>query len=220
MTRAPRHRFHTVAYGSYAHPLALVNTLAYGKRMKASIDRDTWVSAALLKLRDHGVEAVKVEVLARELGVTKGSFYWHFGDRSALLDAMLERWEREGTLDVITRFDQPVGDDDGEEQDSAARLRRIAAGGFGADTRLERSVRAWAIHDERALAVMARVDRSRIRFIAKLFRQHGLARAASDARARMLYTSYVGEQQIAVPLAAKRRVGSALAALEALLRVE
>jgi hypothetical protein len=63
-------------------------------------------------------------------------------------------------------------------------------------------------------------DRSRIRFIAKLFRQHGLARAASDARARMLYTSYVGEQQIAVPLAAKRRVGSALAALEALLRVE
>ncbi len=62
--------------------------------------RETWVRAAMQTLADAGLDGVKVETLARELGVTKGSFYWHFKDRRALLDAMLESW-RDGRIEDI-----------------------------------------------------------------------------------------------------------------------
>src|ERR671916_708238 len=67
-----------------------------------ALQAEDWVEAARTAMAEGGIEAVAVEPLARRLGVTKGSFYWHFKDRRALLEAMLGRWERESTEAVIS----------------------------------------------------------------------------------------------------------------------
>lgn len=59
----------------------------------SSLGREAWIAAGLAALSSGGVEAVRVEVLARALHVTKGSFYWHFADRRELLDAIVAHWE-------------------------------------------------------------------------------------------------------------------------------
>src|ERR1041385_3058034 len=62
------------------------------------LDKNQWLRATRLALLTGGPDAVRVEPLARELGVTKGSFYWHFGDRADLLEALLVEWEEETAL--------------------------------------------------------------------------------------------------------------------------
>src|ERR671934_2749006 len=73
---------------------------------KPRLSRERWIEAALDALADGGVAAVAVEPLAVRLGVTKGSFYWHFRDRDQLLAAALKEWERTGTEELIKRLDQ------------------------------------------------------------------------------------------------------------------
>src|ERR671922_6013 len=70
------------------------------------LSRERWIAAALDALADGGMAAVAVEPLAARLGVTKGSFYWHFRDRDELLTAALQEWERTGTEELIKRLDQ------------------------------------------------------------------------------------------------------------------
>src|SRR5436309_10975695 len=87
---------------------------------------EDWASAALAAIGSGGLAAVAVEPLATRLGTTKGSFYWHFANRDALLTAALERWERTGTEDVIAYVEaQPTG---------PARLRALIAGAVGTRT--------------------------------------------------------------------------------------
>ena len=74
--------------------------------------RSTWIEAGLRALAAGGPDAVRIEPLAQVLGVTRGGFYWHFADRRALLDEMLDTWERATTEEVV-------------EQAVAERLRRI-----------------------------------------------------------------------------------------------
>ena len=87
--------------------------MGMGKRLSA----DDWAVAALGALAGGGLSAVAVEPLAARLGATKGSFYWHFAGREALVAATLERWERTATEDVIAAI--------GVEPDLAARLRLL-----------------------------------------------------------------------------------------------
>jgi AcrR family transcriptional regulator len=178
--------------------------------MTRTAGADAWVRAGLRQLARSGIETVKVEALARALGVTKGSFYWHFADRAALLAGMLATWEQRGTLDVIMATEASGGT-------PADQLRALVARAFGAPAVEERALRAWAAHDPRAAQVLARVDRLRLRYIAQRMRAHGLPAAAAEARSRMLYAAYVGEQQLAGELPPRRRVALALAALDILL---
>src|SRR3954467_13726050 len=82
--------------------------------------RSSWIDEGLRALAAAGPDAVRVEPLARALGVTKGGFYWHFDDRRALLDEMLDAWERRFVDDVIARVDATRGD-------AKAKLRRLSA---------------------------------------------------------------------------------------------
>src|SRR3954453_8612881 len=97
-----------------AVPYGSVWSMTVGKR--ASLTSDDWTRAALEALARGGLAAVAVEPLAKELGATKGSFYWHFADRSALLEAALDLWERRDTDRVIAAVDD-------ETHDVATRLR-------------------------------------------------------------------------------------------------
>jgi len=169
-----------------------------------------WTDMALQVLAEQGIEAVRVEPLARALGVTKGSFYWHFSDRRDLLDSLLLQWERLATLNVIEAVELACDEPD-------ERLRELTRRVFRHGGPLDRAVRAWASHDQEAADVVERVDTRRYAFVRGLLEAHGFAPSTAAMRARLLYTSLIGEQHTSLTLSRKRRVEWALANLEVLL---
>lgn len=149
-----------------------------------------WADAALAVIGEGGLAAVAVEPLARRLGVTKGSFYWHFANRAALIDAALQRWERLHTEAVIRLMEG--------ETDPADRLRRLlrTVVGVSADDQIEIAMLASA--DEPAVAaVMARVTERRIAYVAELYEEIGLDAADARRRAVVAVSVYVGHLQLA-----------------------
>lgn len=146
-----------------------------------------WLDAALDVLADEGIAAVRVERLAERLGVSKGSFYWHFSDRPALLTALLGHWRKAGTDAVIEAVER-------SELRGLARLERLIDICLSprAD-RMEAALRAWSAHDTAAARVAARVDREREAFVAAELAALGVPAAAAARRARVLYLALIGE---------------------------
>jgi len=153
-----------------------------------------WVRAAGRRLAAGGIGAVAVETLARDLGVTKGSFYWHFRDRAALLAVLLADWAWHATEPLLRRLQSapPAG------QMPRARLSRLAAtvAGEGAGA-LDPAIRAWACHDPAAAQAVRGVDEARLAFIAGEFRSLGFRPAAAWTRARLFYLHLLGEHALA-----------------------
>lgn len=149
-------------------------------------DAAAWTKAALAVLAEQGVSGVRVEVLAREMGVTKGSFYWHFKDRDALLEAMLSHWRHQATLGVMERLDRT-------QEHASKRLRKLLqlpivgrASERGADVEL--AIRLWGRQDPRAKRALAEVDELRLRYIGNLLVETGLSESAARARAILAYS--------------------------------
>ncbi|HEU5032807.1 MAG TPA: TetR/AcrR family transcriptional regulator [Spirillospora sp.] len=144
-----------------------------------------WTRAALLALAEGGVGAVRVDVLARELGVTRGSFYWHFADRDALLKAALEQWEQEFTERIIKDLDQV--------ENPAERLERLVRGAFSDETvpGLHPALMAHAGHPV-VMPVLRRVTAQRIGYITAIYRELGLDPTAARRRAVIAYAAYLG----------------------------
>ena len=160
--------------------------------------RSQWLGAGLDALRKGGVGAVRVERLAAEVGVTKGSFYHHFRDRGALLEALLQFWSREMTDAEFERIQDLRGGDAGGEL--RARLLALAGDvlerGMG---RYDPPIRAWARTDRKVAAVVAQVDRRRVKALAGFFEEGGFAAAEARVRARVFYTFLLGEPQVRAP---------------------
>ncbi len=149
------------------------------------------MDAALDVLAQRGIDAVSVEPLARSLGVTKGSFYWHFRDRSALLEAMLRRWEEVSTQAVMEEVEAVPG---GAER----KLRALFAIALGsARMALETSLRLWARREPRARRAVERVDRRRMRYLQGLFEALGLEPGEARARSFLAYSTLFGDHFIA-----------------------
>jgi len=151
----------------------------------ARLDAMDWIECALRVLAERGVEGIRVEVLAKLLGVTKGSFYWHFADRAALLQAMLQEWRRRATLAIIQRYESTA-------DDAGTRLHRLLRLQF--DTRnaeigaeIELSVRLWGRHDASAAQVLQEIDELRLRYIAQLLQEAGVDPLEVHARAVLAY---------------------------------
>ena len=160
--------------------------------------RPQWLQAGLEALRKGGVGAVRVERLAGDVGVTKGSFYHHFRDRGALLEALLEFWSREMTDAEFERIETLRGGE--AEMTLRARLLALAEDvlekGMG---RYDPAIRAWARHDRKVAAAVAQVDRRRVRALTALFEEAGFAATEARARARLFYTFLLGEPQVRAP---------------------
>lgn len=154
-----------------------------------SLSQTAWVAAGLDALAQGGIDAVRVEPLATQLGVTKGSFYHHFANRRALHLAMLDAWERVGTTAIIDEIEA-------ETLEPIDRLRRLAhrtvLGGADNDV-IENGIRAWAAADEFAAAATARVDGRRLAYVQGVLRDAGLSSAVAGRRARLLYRVMIGE---------------------------
>jgi AcrR family transcriptional regulator len=155
--------------------------------------RAQWLSAGLEALRKGGVAAVRVERLAGDVGVTKGSFYHHFRDRDALLDALLEFWSREMTDAEFERIGALRG---GLAPRLVALAQDVLEKGMG---RYDPAIRAWARNDRKVAAAVAQVDRRRVRALTGLFEEEGFAPAEARSRARLFYTFLLGEPQVRAP---------------------
>ena len=159
----------------------------------ARLSADDWAQAALDLIAEQGVAAVAVEPLARRLGVTKGSFYWHFPSRDALLQAALERWETVEQEEVFGQL--------GSVADPAARLRalfQLVAHEY--KSHVIYSGLLNALDHPIVQPVIGRVSQRRLDFLTASFRQAGLNRVDAQHRARLAYAAYVGFLQLNLQL--------------------
>jgi AcrR family transcriptional regulator len=169
------------------------------KTLDLKLSRRDWIKAGLIVLAESGVEAVRVEPLAKRMKVTKGSFYWHFKDRNDLLDAMLIEWVEIDTNSIIERVNQL----DADPKTKLLQLFELAIADDGlthglSDGRIENAIRAWANNDAKVAALIAQVDRQRLNYTKDLFLEIGFSEAEALVRARLAYYSLVGEFTIGV----------------------
>lgn len=159
------------------------------KHERTRLSSDDWELAALAAIAEQGVGALSVEALARQLGVTKGSFYWHFRTREALLSAALARWERYGEAEIIRPIEQMP--------DPSKRLpelfRRVA---HELQTHRVYAALLKALDHPQVVPVIARVSQRRMEFLTATYREGGLRPAQALNRARLTYAAYVGFLQL------------------------
>ena len=166
-----------------------------------SLTREAWIDFALQKLTDEGIDKVSVAALARDLKVTKGSFYWHFKDREDLLQAILDRWERTGS-DVVFREVDRVGGD-GERR--LKHMSDIIFRRYGDQLNLELALRDWGRKDPKILETIAREDERRMDYMRGLFADIYDDPKIAEAKAWLLFSLYVGEIIIAAPIKEQNR---------------
>ncbi|MCH8505935.1 MAG: TetR/AcrR family transcriptional regulator [Ectothiorhodospiraceae bacterium] len=156
---------------------------------RRTLNAEDWADAALDAIAEGGLEAVAVERLARVLGVTKGSFYWHFSNRNALLSAALERWERQQTEEVIARAEMELRPE--------ARIDRLFRGADGSK-RAGQLYLAFAADGNDPLVgpVIRRVNQRRITFMVSNYSDMGLSTDEARQRAVLSYSVYLGTLQL------------------------
>lgn len=162
--------------------------------MTEQLTADDWIKGGLKALSRSGFTALKADPLAKAMGVSRGSFYWHFADLGAFHAAVLKRW-REIAAEQIIADVEAAGDEPLE-----ALLRRS----FGARLDLERAVRNWAAFDAAAQGAVRAIDRRRIDYIATLLTMRGLGPAMAQARAQILYWIFLGFALSGTPVPAAR----------------
>ena len=170
---------------------------ALEKFERTRLTADDWEQAALDLIAQQGVNAVAVEPLARQLGVTKGSFYWHFPTREALLKGALERWEKQD-VDTLLNQVEPIAD----PRERLCELFRRT--GREAKSHVIYSALLRALDHPSVQPVMARVSQRRMDFLTRAYRQVGMNRSIAAHRARLAYAAYVGFLQLALQLGMPR----------------
>ncbi len=158
---------------------------------KAVLTPEDWVRAATQVLVDHGIDHVRVDVLAGELNVTRGSFYWHFRDREDLLRRVLQAWREVSTVQLTQRLEVARSD----PRELLADVITLPFRGRAAvrAARIELAIRAWARRDPMAQQALDEADSSRIGYHEALFRALGFAPDEAAHRAFLLYGYEVAE---------------------------
>lgn len=154
-----------------------------------ALSKADWTEAALAALGERGLAGIAVEPLARQLGATKGSFYWHFADRAELIAATLDLWERRETTETIERI-QALND-------PRERLIALASRAYSrAATGSAHAGVLAAAADPQVAAVLARVTHTRLTFLTRLYRDLGLAPDHAARRAHLAYALYLGIDEL------------------------
>jgi AcrR family transcriptional regulator len=161
--------------------------------------RSRWIEEGLRALAAGGPDAVRIEPLAQALGVTRGGFYWHFADRGALLDEMLDTWERASTDEVLERVEREGGD-------AGTRLRRAGALTFS-DWLLpiDLAVRDWARREPAIAERLRRVDNARMEYLRSQFGVFCLDDDDVEARSMLAFSLLIGNHFMAADHGARSR---------------
>jgi AcrR family transcriptional regulator len=155
------------------------------------LGQEDWITAAYRVFEAKGVGAVSIDPLAKKLGVTRGSFYWHFKDRADLLRTVLDRWHAVQTEATIEQNELAGGEPE-------VRLLRLLETCATDDGALEMGIRAWAHENDAARDAVKTVDTRRIDYIATLLFQIGFDDAEARLRACVAYSAWLGEYSGAI----------------------
>jgi len=168
------------------------------KTTKKTLDRDAWLKKALDVLFANGIAQVKIEVLARKLKLTKGSFYWHFKNRDDLLRSMVDWW-RDNQLRFIGGLQHEIADPAGMIKAVIEFTQHTD------DSSHDIAMREFARFNKYAARAVNEVDEQRIEYLAGLFRAAEFSEAEAGLRARALYFYQVGEYTTSLTLDPKLR---------------
>jgi AcrR family transcriptional regulator len=143
-----------------------------------------WIEFALTTLARKGHDALKADVLARKLGVSRGSFYWHFADLRTFHSQVIAHWKQVATEAIIADIER--------HQSLEQRLDALLRHAFGDGSILEIRMRRWADGNEEASLALRDVDRRRRDYLSKLLIETGIAEPQASIRAQLLYWTYLG----------------------------
>ena len=161
--------------------------------------RSTWIDEALRALAAGGPDAVRVEPLAQALGVSRGGFYWHFDDRRALLEEMLDTWERRSTEEVIDRVEREGGD-------VTTKARRAGALTFSSELLpIDLAIRDWSRREHAVAERLRRVDNRRMDYLRSLFASVCADEDDVEARCMLAFSVAIGHHFIAADHSGRSR---------------
>src|SRR6266702_4285988 len=147
--------------------------------MTDQLSAKDWLDQGLKTLASDGFTALKAEPLAKAMGVSRGSFYWHFADIGAFHAAILKHWREIAAEQIIANVEAASK----HEDPLALLLLRV----FGEKLTLESAVRTWATVDPAARAAVQAIDQRRLGYVEGLLKQSGLPIERAQARAQILY---------------------------------
>ena len=162
--------------------------------MDNRLTRQDWISSGLRTLATDGASALKVGAMAAALGVSRGSFYWHFKDFADFRAQLLHSW-RDRTVDQVNREFEDDGGGPG-------RLQRLVKRAFFGKRGLDRAIRMWAADEEDVAAMVAAVDASRVAYMAQLLIATGVDASQAHPRAAFIYWAYLGQAIVMDPASA------------------
>ena len=161
------------------------------KKEADRLDRGAWVDAAMKLLEVGSIDSVRIEPIAKALGVTKGSFYWHFEDRDGLRDAILDTWRKRATVNIINRLEQ-------EGESTEETIRHVLSLSWASrhsesGAAIEFAIRDWAKRDKKVARTVEEIDEQRLRFNERLFRKLGMPEEWVKARAFLVNSFNLGD---------------------------
>jgi AcrR family transcriptional regulator len=151
--------------------------------MTDQLSAQDWLDQGLKTLATQGFAALKAEPLAKAMGVSRGSFYWHFADIGAFHAAILNAWREVAAEAIIANVEATAGEDP---------LNVLLTRVFSEKLTLERAVRSWATFDPAVKAAVQAIDRRRLDYVESLIRARGVAANLAQARAQILYWAFLG----------------------------
>jgi AcrR family transcriptional regulator len=175
-----------------------------------------WIDAGLKEMGHGGVSQVRVEVLAKRLGVTKGGFYRRFKDRRALLDALLDTWSG-GRIAAVEQQTALGNETAADRLKSVIRLYSERANPEA--MAIELAIRQWARSDATAAVAVARVDAARLKNVGQLYARMGLNSADAQAQAVLFYAFIFGQALIFPDQAPRKRAALAATVADVLTNV-
>jgi AcrR family transcriptional regulator len=158
----------------------------------SKLGREDWIRMGTKILIERGIEAVKIDSIAKQLNVTRGSFYWHFKNRDVFLLTILQEWETRRAADVMAQLEALICS-------PSAKLLKLFDLVAQENTQLEKAIRIWAIKDSRVAALIEQVDRQQLNDLKNLFSQLGFPELEAKSRAQIVYAIRLAWFVIAVP---------------------
>src|SRR5712691_12076500 len=152
--------------------------------MADQLSAKDWLEQGLRTLASYGFTALKAEPLAKAMGVSRGSFYWHFADIGAFHAAILKHWREVAAEQIIANLDAA--------SDNRDRLPLLLRQAFGGKLALENAVRTWATVDPAARSAVQAIDRRRLAYVESMLRASGFSPGVARARAQIFYWAFVG----------------------------
>lgn len=150
------------------------------------LSRSKWLDHSLAQLAEHGPQALKADTLCRSIGVSRGSFYWHFKSLAKFQDALLDHWRQVKVVATITQLETGGGS-------AIDRLRTLIEFAVGADRELEGAMRAWAVASPRVADAVRELDAQAMGYVEALLLEAGLSATVAKSRAHIIYSAYLGQ---------------------------